>query len=84
MNRIEIEAHIEIWLKEDRNPYIGIKRSWEEYCKEELNIEHKETYGVLNTMLQITNIRSKHLEDAILHIQKIEMPNLYNNTEIIK
>jgi hypothetical protein len=35
-------------------------------------------------MLQITNIRSKHLEDAILHIQKIEMPNLYNNTEIIK
>jgi hypothetical protein len=83
MNRIEIETHIGIWLKEDRNPYIGIKRSWEQYCKEELNIEHKETYGVIASMLQITNISSKHLEDALLNIQKIEMPNLYN-TETIK
>ena len=84
MNGSEIQKHIGIWLQEDKNPYIGIKRSWEEYCNEELNIEHKEAYGVLASMLQITNIRSKHLEEALLHIQKTEMPNLYNNTETIK
>jgi len=65
-----INNHISIWLKEDKNPYIGIKRSWEEYCKEELDISVNETIGSLLSTLQITQLRSKHLEEAIKQIQK--------------
>lgn len=69
MNGAEIQTHLTIWLKEDQNPYIGIKRSWEEYCKEELNIEPKETLGVLLSTLQVYQIRCGHVEEAIKQIQ---------------
>lgn len=65
-----INTHISVWLKEDKNPYIGIKRSWEEYCKEELDIPVNETIGSLLSNLQIIRLREKHLEEAIKHIQK--------------
>jgi hypothetical protein len=70
MNGHTIQSHLALWLKEHSNPYIGIERSWEEYCNEVLNIEHKETYGVIASTLQIHQIRVKQLEEALNNIQK--------------
>ena len=68
MNGAEIQKHIKCWLTEDSNPYIGIKRSWEDYCKEN-QIDLKESIGILLSTLQIHQIRSNQIEEAIFKIQ---------------
>lgn len=70
MNGNTMQTHLAIWLKEHSNPYIGIERSWEQYCNEVLDIQHNETYGVVASMLQIHQIRVKQLEEALNNIQK--------------
>lgn len=66
-----IQQHINLWLKENPNPYISTIRSWEEYCNEN-EIPTENTIGILLATLQVFEIKFKKLKEAVEGLQNMK------------